>query len=186
MIFDLANSWSRLILIVLSIFLFVNSARCSEFKLKLLDELADADDLSTNSESGLDSGAGLLDQDFRRRLGQFFSPELIHRMSQILIMNSKHRQQQQQNQFNSNLNSNLFAPQATYPDIIAPAPPAPLPFSYTSNNSESSQGSGNAFIDSFRKKYKHSRPSAQGISSSTTTHATPTTNNLLHLFHRFG
>lgn len=186
MVFDLLKPWSRLLLI-LSVFLINHKIIMCSKLFHSMDKSSQIDSDETSLEIGINRRSEILlpkhsidlaafsrnqeplDKEFRSRLEQFFSPDVIQKMTDLIIMNQKIKdlkgKQTNENQLSVG-NLNQFKSES------------PLPFT-----------DKDAFFEAYKKKHRKTT-TVKGLIQTLSTHPATTTeshtNILLHLYHRFG
>ena len=108
-----------------------------------------------------------LDGEFRARLETYFSPEIIQKMTELIMMNQKIKEKQD-SQY----------PLPSFGFDLNNEPRQPLPF-FDQSITDSSK---NAFVEAF--KQKHRKPTPKTDYQTTTSESNPSI--LMHLYHRFG
>ncbi|CAF0778540.1 unnamed protein product [Brachionus calyciflorus] len=173
MVFYLLKSWS-ILLILLSIFLLNKKIKCNRF----VNDVSSQNDFDDeNYEIGIqrrefnikpEATKYPLDDEFRTRLEQFFSPDIIQKMTDLIAKNQKIKE----SKTHQNPLIQKFIP-------IRPEMQRPTSFldqSMTDTNK-------NSFIEALKTKHQKTtvKPSNQATASSESN-----TNILMHLYHRFG
>lgn len=166
MVFNLIDKWSRIILVI-GLVVIIGEIKC--YRLMEPMSLFESERVPIGvrrRDFGPLGSAEPLDDEFRTRLEKYFSPELIQKMTELIMINQKIKEQQQANLVPS-FELNTEGGQRR-----------PLPFF----DPAITDPSKNAFVEAF--KQKHQRPTTKAQSQTTTTESNPSI--LMHLYHRFG
>ncbi|RNA27701.1 hypothetical protein BpHYR1_018254 [Brachionus plicatilis] len=169
MVFNLIEKWSRVILVI-SLVVIIGEIRCYRL-MESMNELGTGNlkapiGLRRRDFSPLALSHEPLDDEFRTRLEKYFSPELIQKMTELIMTNQRIKEKQ-----NADLVPNFSLG-------VDDEPRRPLPF-FDPTNTDPGK---NAFVEAF--KQKHRRPTPKAHSQSTTTESNASI--LMHLYHRFG
>lgn len=170
MVFNLIEKWSRIIFLI-GLVMIIGKIKCYRL-VKPMDlfetrSLIEAADYKRANFGPRAHSTEPLDGEFRARLENYFSPEIIQKMTELIMMNQKIKEKQ---------NSHHLVPNFSLD--LKNEPREPLPF-FDASNTDSSK---NAFVEAF--KQKHRKPTPKTDYQSTTTESNASI--LMHLYHRFG